>query len=115
MSKFILLLFMIAVLIGCTTKVQLDNQPPILNDVGTGLTVKKDSSITITFEHLSATDNEGDTLSIVLDPEGENYTVSKTTVTPNSGHIGDIYVGLQVWDGEFTSKKDSIIILVEEN
>lgn len=94
---------------ACTTTLEVEDEVPVIENSVTDLSVEKDGSITLSLEHLSVKDKNGDELTLVV-LEGENYTVSGTTVIPNEGFVGDLNVNVQATDG--TSNSETVIVIV---
>lgn len=65
------------------------------------LSTNKNTALELTLANFTVTDPDNDypadfTLSLI---DGENYSVSGTTVTPDADYVGNINVGVQVSDG----------------
>lgn len=89
-----------------------DRVPEIVSQAT--LNVAEDESLNIQLTHLTVRDNdshypEGFTLSVSA---GENYTVSKTTITPMRDFHGKISVTVTVSDGKNTSSPFKLSVTV---
>ena len=79
------------------------NDAPVLTAVSEK-SVNEDNSLTLTLNDVTATDVDGDALSLVI-ANGENYTVSDNTITPAENFHGTLSVGIAVTDGTLTSNQ----------
>ena len=86
------------------------NSAPILTAV-TSKSIKEGETLTITMDDVTATDAEGDALTLVI-ANGNNYTVSGNTITPATGFTGTLSVGIAVTDGELTSNQMVMTVTV---
>ncbi|KAF5076424.1 Bacterial Ig domain protein [anaerobic digester metagenome] len=86
------------------------NDAPVLTYV-TNKSIKEGETLTLTMADVTATDVDGDALSLVI-ADGENYTVSGTTITPASGFTGTLSVGIAVTDGELISGSIEMTVAV---
>ena len=86
------------------------NDAPVLTAVA-NKTIKEGETLTLTMDDVTATDAEGDELSLVI-ANGENYTVNGTTITPANGFTGVLSVGISVTDGELTSNQMVMTVTV---
>ena len=114
MIKLINLLLVASILFSfsaCSQIISGDAEAPVLERAVTDISVPKNGTITLTLEHVEAYDNNGDLLQILVF-DGDNYSVSGSTVIPDSGFIGDLYVNVQVTDGVLFSRTLVVIISV---
>lgn len=88
-----------------------ENSAPLLIDVVEDISIEVNSSLTVTYEEIEGYDVDGDPLTITLQP-GENYTISDVTITPAANFIGDLFVPVQLNDGEKLSNSDTLIVSV---
>lgn len=88
-----------------------ENSAPLLMDVVEDISIEVNSSLTVTYEEVEGYDIDGDALTISLQA-GENYTVSALTITPTADFIGDLFVPVQLHDGEKGSNVDTLIVSV---
>lgn len=112
--KNCVLLFASLVLVlfwGCSDDVVSDNHAPFITDAKTEIVLKKGDNLTITPELVKATDEDGDSVSIILF-SGSNYTLSGATIIPDEGYIGELYVRVRVTDGELESGLITITIII---
>ncbi len=86
------------------------NDAPVLTAV-TDKSINKGENITLTMDDVTATDAEGDALSLVI-ANGDSYTVSGNTITPGSGFTGTLSVTISVTDGELTSNQMVMTVTV---
>ena len=86
------------------------NDAPVLTAV-TIKSIKEGETLTLTMADVTATDADGDALTLVI-ANGNNYTVSGTTITPASGFTGTLSVGISVTDGELTSNQMVMTVTV---
>lgn len=86
------------------------NDPPVITGQ-TPLSIPENQSITIDVSQLAISDpdNESFTLSVL---EGNNYTLSGTTVTPSPGFSGDLSIKVFVSDGAAASNEFNVIVTV---
>ncbi|MDX9853319.1 MAG: tandem-95 repeat protein, partial [Tenuifilaceae bacterium] len=77
------------------------NDAPVLTAVSEK-SVNEDNSLTLTLNDVTATDVDGDALSLVI-ASGDNYTVNGNTITPAENFHGTLSVGIAVTDGTLTS------------
>ena len=88
------------------------NDAPVLSAVN-DLSTLKDTPITLSIDDVSASDIDGDALSLVISA-GSDYTLFGTTITPDAGFTGTLTVPLAVTDGSDTSGVMDLHISVEE-
>jgi len=86
------------------------NDEPVLTYV-TNKSIKEGETLTLTMDDVTASDADGDALSLVI-ANGNNYTVSGTTITPANGFTGTLSVGISVTDGELTSNQMVMTVTV---
>ena len=86
------------------------NDAPVLTAVSEK-SVNEDNSLTLTLNDVTATDVDGDALTLVI-ANGENYTVSDNTITPAENFHGTLSVGIAVTDGTLTSNQMEMIVTV---
>ena len=86
------------------------NTPPEITSVR-DTTTAEDTPVTLAIGMVSATDADGDNLSLVV-YGGSNYSFSGTTVTPDENFNGILYVPVAVTDGIDTSNIDTVNITV---
>lgn len=109
-SLVILITLVLSVLyVGCSNDHV--NIPPILLDTVEDVSIVKDSSLTLTLLYISGYDEDGDDFTLVLN-DGDNYSLAGTTIYPNSGFIGDLFVPVQISDSKDLSNVDTMIISV---
>jgi gliding motility-associated-like protein len=92
------------------------NQQPVITGQA-GLNTLANTALTIRLTHLIVTDPDNDfpndfKLSVL---DGNNYTVSGTTITPTRDFIGTLAVPVTVNDGELTSAPFNLLVKVVEN
>ncbi len=104
----LILLILAGSFLGCSSG---GNTPPVLLDVIEDLSVLKNDSVEVDLSHVSAYDEDGDAFSIVLH-DGDNYVIVGTTVIPDSGFIGDLFVPLHLTDDIDVSNSDTMIVSV---
>lgn len=112
--KYLIILFaslMISTFSSCSTTVTNDQTAPVLDIAITDLSIRRDSTLKLTLEYVEAYDTNGDNLTLIVH-EAENYTVEGTSITPTLGFIGDLFVPVQVSDGDLLSDTKIIIISV---
>ena len=86
------------------------NDAPILSSV-TDQTTDEDTPITLDMNMVITSDIDGDSLTIVV-LNGDNYSVTDSTVTPDADYIGDLTVPVCVTDQVTNSDTLDIIITV---
>ncbi len=74
------------------------NDAPVLTSVSP-FVMEQDLAITLSMDNIVATDSDGDALTLII-VDGENYTVSGTTITPASGFTGTLTINFQMYDGK---------------
>ncbi len=82
--------------------VQAVNDAPVLTSVDEGLTMEENSSFIINMDNITANDDDGDELSLVI-VEGDNYSVSGLSIVPNTDFYGVLDVPVYVTDGLLNS------------
>ncbi len=108
----ILLCTCFMMIVGCSSSGgSHSNTTPVVTEKTVYLTMEKNSSLTLTTEHVQASDAEGDALILVVTPD-ENSTALGATVTPTVDYVGDLYVKVAVNDGNSTSEDILIRIAV---
>jgi len=86
------------------------NDAPVLTAVK-DMTINEDESFTLSLSDVTATDVDGDVLSLIID-EGDNYSVSGDTITPAANYNGTLYINLAVTDGVDTSNVKTMAVTV---
>jgi len=86
------------------------NSAPVLTAVASK-SIKEGETLTLTMDDVTASDAEGDALTLVI-ANGNNYTVSGNTITPASGFTGTLSLGISVTDGELTSNQMVMTVTV---
>jgi|GEM_PF-1398036 len=98
---------------NATVNVNPVNDPPVITGQQS-LSTAENQSVTIALTNLSVTDPddnypEGFTLSL---SDGDNYSVSGLTITPDNNFSGELRVPATVSDGEATSNVFNLVIQV---
>lgn len=88
------------------------NRPPELTAI-TALVIAKNEAGTIGTDRMTATDADGDPLTLVLSP-GANYSLSGTTITPTAGFTGTLTVNAVVTDGMDYSDPLPVTVIVRD-
>lgn len=109
MKNIVKLLALTLLLVGCGTIIPTD-EPPIIGNTVTDISVGLGESITITLEHVDASDINGDQMTLIV-LDGENYTVVNNVVTPDVGFTGDLLVYILVQDATGKSSTIKTIII----
>lgn len=87
------------------------NNAPVLNTVN-NFTIEEDTQLPLTINDLTATDADGDILSVLI-VSGTNFTtVSPTTIIPDKDFNGELTVGIAVTDGIANSDTLNMIVTV---
>ena len=84
------------------------NDAPVLSAV-TDQTTNKNTPITLDISMVTVSDVEGDSLNIVV-LNGNNYSVTDSTVTPELDFAGDLTVPVKVTDGVDSSNTVNMTI-----
>jgi hypothetical protein len=87
------------------------NDAPILNAVVNNLSIDEDQPLNLSMSYITASDTEGDELSLVASA-GYNYTVNGNTITPAANFNGIIAIPVTVNDGELNSNMLYMVIIV---
>jgi len=88
------------------------NTAPELSAVSS-FTIDEDTQLSLTLDAITASDAEGDPLTLQIIP-GLNYTsLSSATLVPDEGFYGELSVGVAVNDGFINS--DTLIMMVKVN
>jgi hypothetical protein len=95
-----------------TAFLTITNTAPVLDSI-TGFVIGANKSFTVNMDRISATDIDGDTLTLLIGT-GTNFTVSGTTITPKADFAGTIIVPFQVTDGSDTSNIVTLEVLVRD-
>lgn len=77
------------------------NDAPVIHDA-LSKTIYMNENLTLTMSDVEATDAEGDAMHLIVLP-GESYTVNGTTITPDHGFVGEMWVEVAVSDGQLNS------------
>ncbi len=113
MNRLIMFLCIsIAFLVGCSSRDENENpgnSTPSVTERMVFLTIEKNSSLTLTTEHILASDIEGDALTLIVTGD-ENCSVLGTTVTPILDYVGELYLKLAVTDGN--SLSDEVLMKI---
>jgi hypothetical protein len=88
-------------ILNMTVTVTAVNDAPVLSHVKDS-TIIEGNSITLSLSDVTASDVEGDALSLVV-MAGTNYTVSGNTITPATGFTGSLAIDIAVSDGSLSS------------
>lgn len=88
----------------------IDNEVPVLNSV-TNQTIAEDTPLEVTMAMVSASDGDNDPLSIVIS-NGDNYSVSGTTITPSLNFHGTLTVPVRVTDAMSFSNTVNMTVAV---
>ncbi len=106
-------IILVVILTGCTNTNELTNKAPVIISIKNDVSVEEGKSITLTMDLVEAQDEDVENLTLIV-LEGENYSLSGTTVTPAEGFFGTLSVPLVVSDGELNSDESFISIVVLE-
>ncbi len=86
------------------------NNPPVLSSV-INQTTNEDTPITLDMSMVTVSDVEGDSLNIVV-LDGDNYSVTDSTVTPDENWNSELTVPIKVTDGTDSSNTVNMTITV---
>ena len=86
------------------------NDAPILISVS-DTTINEDIPLTLSIANVSATDIEGDALSLIIG-KGDHYTVTANTITPQANYNGTLSIGISVTDGKDTSNVKTMTVTI---
>jgi len=93
-----------------TVKVNPVNDAPVISATST-VTTAEDTPVTLTLSDITASDVDGDALTIQVQ-SGTNYTFSGATVTPAADFNGTLTVVIKVSDGMATSSGANVTVNV---
>lgn len=99
------------------TVVNVNDAPSIIGQTSPVITTAEDQPIEILFSHFSVVDPDnsyptGFSMSVA---DGDHYTVSGTTVTPDPEYFGNILVPVTISDGSASSNVYSLQLAVTED
>jgi len=87
------------------------NNAPVIASVASDLSIDEDNSITLSLNNVTASDADGDELTMII-AEGENYLLNGLTITPTANYNGTLTVPIAVTDGVLNSESMNIYIVV---
>lgn len=86
------------------------NDAPVINNV-TSQTIYENGTLNVDFSIISASDVDGDTLSIIVD-NGLHYTVDGNIISVDTGFTGNLEIIIRVSDGTVLSNSDTLSVTV---
>lgn len=88
------------------------NDVPIINSIDTSEALSGEV-VELTLSMIEEFDVEGDLLEVILIP-GSGYVVDSTSIVIDANYIGELNVGVKLWDGSDSSSLSEWIIDVDE-
>jgi len=89
------------------------SSPPVFVDVVEDVSITVNDSLVLSIKYVEGYDSDGDEITLFIGT-GENYSISGTTIVPDSNFIGDIFLPLQLIDKDGSSNIVTMIISVVE-
>ncbi len=87
------------------------NDAPSITDSGQNLSMFEDQSLEITLSAVSVLDVDSDTFTLEV-VDGNNYSVSGNTISPDQDFAGNLSISLRVNDGELDSNTIGKTVIV---
>lgn len=87
------------------------NRAPVLASVKTGLSTDEDKAFTLSRNHVVATDEDDDDLSLIV-AAGSHYSVKGLVVTPEKNFFGKLSISVSVNDGALSSNSKTLTLEV---